>query len=61
MNAVKPRAITHGATRLKYVIVAIGGIKEPLEQMHQNIALNGRLPVDIFKNDVLPRLPASAA
>ncbi len=60
-NAVKPRATTLGETRLKYVIVAIGGITEPLEQMHQNIALNGRLPMQIFENDVLPRLPRSAA
>src|SRR5258708_26710179 len=36
IDALPPRSITYGAAMLKYVVVALGGIKGPLEQMHRN-------------------------
>lgn len=59
MDALPARSVSHGATQLKYVIVAVGGIVEALENMHANMSLGGRTAMQIFNEDVVPHLQAS--
>ncbi|CAG9169713.1 hypothetical protein [Cupriavidus pinatubonensis] len=55
MEHLLPRAFTFGETRLKYVIVAVGGTIEPLEGI-TGYKPNGRTAQTIFDSDILPRI-----
>lgn len=56
MGLLPPRSVLCGNTELKYVIVAVGGIIEPLTELHINLSLGGRTPQQIFEEDVLFRM-----
>lgn len=55
MKDLPPRAFAFGETRLKYVIVAVGGTIEPLEGV-VGYKPNGRTAQSIFESDILPKL-----
>jgi hypothetical protein len=44
---------------LQYVLVGVGGYTERLEELRNNSRINGRLPLEIFNEDVMPRLRAA--
>jgi hypothetical protein len=58
MGMLPPRSVRCGNAELKYVIVAVGGIIEPLTELHTNLSLGGRTPQQIFEEDVLSRMQA---
>lgn len=55
MQHLPPRAVTFGDTRMKYVIVAVGGTIESLEGI-TGYKPNGRTAQSIFDNHILPRI-----
>ena len=59
MRALPPREVLINDTRLKYVIVAIGGFTEPLEGI-TGYKPGGRTALQIFDQDVAPRFAAPA-
>lgn len=44
---------------LQYVLVGVGGYAERLEELHENARINGRMPLEIFNEDVMPRIRAA--
>jgi len=57
MKHLPPRQISHEDTKLKYVVVAVGGAIEPLEGV-VGYKPCGRTALEIFEQDVKPKLGA---
>ncbi|MNQ94439.1 hypothetical protein D3C85_1099570 [compost metagenome] len=55
LKLLPPRRVMFNETWLKYVIVAVGGTVEPLEGI-TGYKPCGRLALEIFEQDVLPKL-----
>ncbi|OYV48037.1 MAG: hypothetical protein B7X10_03680, partial [Burkholderiales bacterium 21-58-4] len=55
MRALPPRKIKCGDTALKYVVVAVGGMIEPLEEI-TGYKPTGRTALQIFDQDIFPQI-----
>jgi hypothetical protein len=55
MSALPARLVRARGVELKYVLVAIGGFVEQLEEL-SGYQPCGRTAIEIFKADVLPKL-----
>ncbi|EED41098.1 hypothetical protein SSKA14_4122 [Stenotrophomonas sp. SKA14] len=58
MNQLPARSFSLNGTSLRYVIVAIGGTVEPLEEI-TGYKPSGRTAQEIFDQDVLPKLAST--
>lgn len=57
MEQLPSREVTFEGSRLSYGIVAVGGYPERLSEIHSpNAMINGLTPLQIFENDILPKL-----
>jgi hypothetical protein len=57
MEQLPSREVTFEGSRLSYGIVAVGGYPERLSEIHShNAMINGLTPVQIFENEILPKL-----
>ena len=56
MAVLPARYVSTKSAKLKYVPVAVGGMIEPLEQMTGGYKPSGRTALEVFEQDVLPRL-----
>lgn len=57
MKQLPSRELTLDGGRLGYGLVAVGGYQERLRELHgQNCSINGLTPMEIFEQDVLPKL-----
>ncbi|AEI83123.1 hypothetical protein CNE_BB2p03280 (plasmid) [Cupriavidus necator N-1] len=57
MKQLPSREVTLDGGRLGYGLVAVGGYQERLHELHgKNCSINGLMPMEIFEQDVLPKL-----
>ncbi|MHC2876871.1 hypothetical protein [Ralstonia sp. 121560039-2] len=56
MKQLPSREITLDGGRLGYGIVAVGGYQEQLRELHANSKIDGMMPMEIFEQDVLPKI-----
>ena len=57
MRQLPSREVVLDGGRLGYGLVAVGGYQERLHELHDtNCSIDGLKPVEIYEQDVLPRL-----